>query len=256
MEQIVLRAFNPKRQQPVKVCPLEDKTGKVFTGQGPTGYYQAITPEEMKNMPYVVTPETYVTITDGKVLDMKDHVDEANWKWMQKHPYITMDKERRHNRDIVFYVENKQKEAKDRLTKDRRITKAKYFIENETNFTQRVELATAMGLPGADQLDSVMLEDWLVQQAEVTPDTVLEMLKPENALDNKLRGLFHQLKIQNIISKHKGGIFRMGGADGLVLGRNEDQVIKFMSDEKNNETVVALKAMLVEKTGEVVIDVK
>jgi hypothetical protein len=56
--------------------------------------------------------------------------------------------------------------------------------------------------------------------------------------------LFKELERAHIIVKHRGGIFRFGGENGVYVGRNEEQATEYIMDEKNKETVVAMQDAL------------
>ena len=140
---IVFRAVNTKKQKPVKVCPLNDKTGKLYTGQGEKGYFDH---------------RTVYTVEDGNVLDLSDPYDASLWKWIRKHPYIGATREEcTSNRDAVYYVDNPQKKAESFVSKDKKVVKTKTLVYNAPA-EQQVILAKALGLTGAEGLSPKRVE--------------------------------------------------------------------------------------------------
>ena len=244
--QIVFRAYNTKRQMPVKLSPLEDKSGKLYTGQGEHGYFNLLSDEEKKKLPVIIDHSTVVMITDGKVLDLRDPIDAANWKWIQKHPYVALDKaEGLKSRDAVYYVDNPKKEAESRVTRDKRITMAKAKVYAASN-ARKTALAKALGNPGADSLGVELVEDWLSRFAEKNPDTITTLLDSKNQAEVNARILFQELRQYNLVTIH-AGTWRFGGKDGVPLGHSESLVIEYLLDKKNEEQVFIMSKQLDEK---------
>lgn len=242
---IVFRAYDNKHQQPVLVGPLQDRSGKLWTGQGDTGYFEGLTDERKRTMGHIINHFTRVTITDGKVLDLRDPVDAANWAWIQKHPYIALDKEKgKASRDAVYYVENKRKEADARVSTAKLKDKARYVIQYELSLERLRYVAKALGQLAADSFTENEVKDWLLQIAENTPDAVLFHTDAKNQQETDANIKFVELERYRVIAKHKGSIYRFGGEEGVFLGRTQDQVIAFLKDGKNIETVAALDAEL------------
>jgi hypothetical protein len=245
---IVFRAYNSKRQMPIKLSPLEDKTGKLFTGQGKYGYYDLLTEEEKRNLPYVVNHETVITIKTGDILNLKDPVDATNWEWIKKHPYIALDEEEgRGSRDVVMYIDNPEKKAEMHVVKDKKITMAKAKIYSASN-AKKTQLCKALGNPGADTLSINMLEDWLILQAETMYEQITKLLDDKNKTLLNYKIFIEELKQHNLIINHIG-VWKYGGKDGVVMGSDEDEIIKYLSDKKNQDEVFIMKEKIKELKG-------
>ena len=246
---IVFRAYNSKRQTPVRLSPLEDKTGKLFTGQGKYGYYNLLTEEEKKNLPVIITPETLVSIENGDHLDLNDPIDAANWAWIQKHPYIAVDEDKgRASRDAVFYVDNPEKKAEIHITRDKRITMAKAKVYGASN-QKKVQLASALGNPAAQTLSMNMLEDWIiakVENNEVKPEVIIHLLESKASAKLNAMILFEDLKRYSMVSRH-AGTWRFGGSEGAPIGNSDDEVVEYLTDKKNEEQVFIMVEQLKEK---------
>lgn len=249
-EKIIFRALRPKTQQGVRVSPCQDKSGKLYTGQGDSGYFEDLTPEDKKKLAYVIDYNTTLLIEDGKVLRIKtDKSDADNWKWIQKHPYVVIDRSKASsNRDAVFCVENLAKDAEVRVSKDRRITMAKAKVYDTSN-TGLILAAKALNHPKPESFTSEMIMDWLIQQAERSPELVLAALEPKNKAQNNATSLFNELKRRRVVVNYKG-IFKFGNEDGISLGHSEESAIEYLLNKDNLEMVNAMKAGLTEKTGE------
>ena len=245
---IVFRAVNSKKQKPIKVGPLQDKTGKLFTGQGETGYYESLTSKDKENLGIVFDHSTVYTIEDGNILDLNDPYDAALWKWMQVHPYIGATREEcSSNRDAVFYIDNPQKKAESFISKDKKIVKAKTMVYNAPA-EQQVILAKALGLTGAEGLSPSRIEEWLIMKVENTPDLVIELFNPERAGLTVALGLVKEMVTYNVIKRY-GTVFKYGGREGINIGTSDDEAAQWLNDTKNEDTVLTMKYNLDEKKG-------
>lgn len=248
-KQVVFRAYNSKRQEPIRLMPLEDKSGKLFTGQGDRGYLEFLTEDERKKFPVIIDRQTSIVITDGKVLDLDDPIDAQNWKWIQRHPYIAMDRhDGNSSRDAVFYIDNPDKEAEVKVTKDKRITVAKSRMYNASN-VKKVNLAKALGNPGAESMKIERVEEWLAIKAEKTPDTIIALLDDKATAKVAAMTLYEDIKRFNLLTRH-AGTWRLGGVEGNPLGNSDAEVIEFILDKKNEEQVFVIQNLLKEKLGE------
>lgn len=248
-EVIIFRAFR-KTQMPVKVNPLRDSTGKHYTGQGSTGYYEDLNEEDKRKLGYVITPTTYISISEGKVLRVgAGGKDLADWKWIQKHPYIVLTKEAGYSsRDASYYVYNQVDEAQTKLKRTDAIDKAVYLMRQASQ-ERRNLIAEAFGFPEARTAPNAIVTDWLrekcndIRNGEANSIKVIAMLSDddESKVLQRAMGLFSGLMHYKIIGKMRAGIFRWNGEDGLVLGSTEEEVVAWLSRPVNIETISVLE---------------
>lgn len=251
-EVIVFRSYDNKHQQPIKISPCEDETGKVFTGQGEDGYFDSLTEEDKRTIPYLVTPETVITVTDGKTLKPTNMADRENWRWIQIHPYLSLRKEDGHSsRKAVYYIENRRAEAEQRVSKAKNRDKARYLIQFELSQEKLVKVAKAIGHPAPQNFSLTELQDYLLRQCGDGVDPKLDMsaailnaADPKNAESTGALITFHELLKWKIIERHRGGTYRFGGAEGTFVGHNETKVTEFLTNVKNQEIVAAMIAQL------------
>jgi hypothetical protein len=251
MEQdlIVFRAFNTKKQQPVTCRPLQDRSGRLYTGQGKQGYYETLTKEEKESLSYIVTPETKVVLSDGLVLDLKDPQHAANWKWLQKHPYLVLDKEKKSSsRDAVYYVENRKKEATARVTTSKLRDKARYLVQFELSLEKLRYVARVLGNSNPDSFTEDEVKDWLLQLCETVPEAIINATNPALSQASDATVLFNELKKWQVIGKQKGGVYKYGGEHGVFLGHTDDKAIEYIMNPANEQNVAAMKAALQTKT--------
>jgi hypothetical protein len=235
-------------QLPVTARPCFDKSGRIFTGQGPTGHYETLSEEEKRNMNYVVTPDTSVVLTDGKVFYLTNPIDVINWRWLRRHPYIAFTKEQMFtSRDASFYVFNHIIEAERRVRSSKERDKARYLIQYELNRDQLINAAKILGNAGAETMNDTQLQDFLLQLTETQEKLVLNAINPTNKAYAKAKILLNDLIRYRIVQRGDGSLFRFGGEKGAPLGHTEDTVIDFMLDDKNQDTVLMMKTALVEK---------
>jgi hypothetical protein len=241
---IIIRAFEPETQLPNTASPCTDSTGRLYTGQGKAGYYELLTPKEKEELLFVVDAFTAVKLRDGLILDTDTAIDKINWEWLQKHPYLALDKTKK-NRDTRFYVQNKQLDAEEKLKTDKPITKARYLIEFEASESHIIRAAKALGHPSAESFSIEILKAWLKERAEMDRGkyvhSVLDALNPKNEAEINAKELISELITAGLIAKHKGNVYRYGGDKGVFLGRDRDAIAKYLLDSENSELVVAMK---------------
>lgn len=245
---ITFCAFRPRTQQAVTCRPLQDKSGKLWTGQGTYGYYELLTDEDRKKLPFIFDAETKVVIEEGKTLNLSDPYDAAVWKWLKKHPYIALDKSLgANNRDKVFYVANERKEAKERIDKSAKIDEARPAVRKLSQQDQ-VRVAKALGLESAAVFSPEQILDWLLNKATTQPEAVLSAIDPANKAKVNAAIFVKEIIKWKVIERLRDGSYYLGGADGVSLGHSDDMVVNYLLDPQNAERVKAMKAMLAEKT--------
>jgi len=246
---IVFRAFNSKNQMPVKLRPLENRAGKLFTGQGERGFYEYLTDQEKKDLGFVIDRETTIVINDGKVLDLDDPMDAANWKWIQKHPYIALDRydPKVNKRDAVFFVDNPQKEAEMKVSRDKKISTVKASMYNLPT-GKKAQLAQALGNPGATSMTVERIEEWLSMQIERNPDTVAALLDAKSTAKVNAMIILEDAKAYKVISRH-AGTWRIGGVEGAPIGNTDEECVQFIMEKANEEQVFLLTNLIKEKQG-------
>lgn len=249
---IIIKAYSEHTQQPIKISPCEDREagGKLYTGQGKLGYYESLTKREREDLAYLITPATVIILRHGMRLNLDDPVDAANWKWMQRHPWISLERSNRLGKDVRFYVEDLQKEAEDRLVKSKPVTEARYLIEIKASPQQLINAARALGHPSPESFNISVIQDWLVNRASGNDGRdaklVLKCLSPDGDGSVNARILASELKQYAIITKERGGVFKFGGPGGIFIGRNEDDVNAYLLSNENVENVAAMKSALKE----------
>lgn len=244
-ETIVIRAYNSRNALPVKVRPLQDRTGKLYTGQGKDGYYETLSMEEKQKLNYIITPDTTVVLQDGKEFKMNDPIDAANIKWVMRHAYIAKDfASGKSSRDAIFYIQDRKAEAKQRVTSAKIKDKARYIVQFNLSLDELKQVAKALGNLSSDTFTELELQDWLLNLCETVPDAVLFHADKQNAKDTDATILFNELERWRIIVKQRGGVYRFGGPDGLYLGHTQEQVIEYLRKPENLETVAAIETEL------------
>ena len=242
---IVFRAYNSKRQNPVKLSPLEDKSGRLYTGQGKYGYYELLSEEEKKTLPFVIDHETVVSLESGDTLNLENPVDAANWEWIKKHPYIALDEETgRSSRDAVLYVDNPERKAEIHVSKDKKVTMAKAKIYAASN-ARKVLLAKALANPGADSMQATILEEWLITIAEKSPNIINGYLDDKKKEELEIRAFIEELKLYSLLIRF-AGTWKYGGSDGIIVGNDNDECVSYVLDKKNEENVFVMREKLKE----------
>jgi hypothetical protein len=245
---ITICAYKPKTQLPVVCRPMMDKSGKLFTGQGQFGYYELLTEEEKRKLPFIFDYETSIVLEDGKTFNMNDPYDRGVWKWLRKHPYLALDRAAGEgNRDAVFYMANAVKEAKERVDKTARIDEARPAVR-KLSHNDQIRVAKALGLDGALGFTPDQILDWLLNKASSDPETVLATIDPGNKVRVNAKVALKDFIKYGVIARMKDGAFYFGGEEGVNLGHTEEMVVDYMIDPANSERVKGMKTMFVERS--------
>lgn len=250
---IVIRLRRPATQIPPVISPCNDRTGKLYTGQGKKGYFETLTKEEKEDLPFIIDHHTKVTLRDRTVLDLDDDTDKAHWKWMQRHPYIAKSKlDCFASRDAVAFVEDAVQDAIDRIAKTEKTDEARYAVR-QLSTEKRKRAAKIMGLVSADAMSDHELLDWLLNTATDLPEAVLQAVTTKNAERGNATIFFHELVKYKILDRGTDAFYRIQQEDGngTALGHTVDNVVDWMLEGPNGEMVRILKARLeeVKKTG-------
>lgn len=246
---ITFAAFNPKTQLPVTLRPCNDKTGRLYTGQGQHEHFENLTEEEKKNLVVIIDHHTTVVIEDGLVIDLDNPIDAANWKWIQRHSYICLDKAQKKSssRDAVFYIVNAQKEARLYIDTTEKIDLARPAVR-KLSLTDQAKVAQVLGLHASETFPPDQLLAWLLQECNTRPGAVLDAINPDNARRVNAKIFFDNALRWGIIERGKDGNLYYGGEKGVVVGVNEDQAIDYLIAPENAERARAMKAAVAAKT--------
>lgn len=256
MDKIVFRAYDKRRQQPVKVSPLyhRDKGG-IYTGQGEYGIYELLTEEEKKKLPYLVTPSTVVSIHDGKAFDLNKPADKINWEWVQYHPYIALDREKGHSsRDVAFYVENKRKESSERINRDKLMTKAKMALYDASLADQKL-VAKAYGMVSPDSFSEEEIQAFILNVIESSPGSVVDAFSPGEKGRVHIMAMLKDLLRHRVVVLAKGSYFHQSPS-GVFLGKTEQAVVDFFNDPENSSLLDSMEEQLkgtIENKAEAVV---
>lgn len=236
---LTLVAFRGKQQSPCPIRPVQDRFGKLVTGQ-----QSGMTEEEKRKLPLVIDESTKIVLQDRMRIDLNDPIDAIHWEWMKHHPYIAMNRrvaEESSTDDVVFYVENLEKEAHDKVKKASIITKAKYKILEETTAEQRIELARVLGLPSPQTMTTTMVAEWLITKVDSTvfAEIALDALNPENKEKNEAR-----IFVNDLINFHIIKRTRVGFVYENENWRTEEEILSFVLSRDNFTTTSIMKLQL------------
>lgn len=234
--------LNPS--QKTIVSPVQEKsTGKYYTGQGPGGYGE-MDKEEIKDLLVHVTPDTQITLMDGRQFNLDSPIDKIHWEWLMRHPYIENTKEEALKKpSALFYVEDIKLESSRRVKNEKLISKAIGKLDDFTR-EQLNSYAIVLGLPQAPSLVTEELESWVIQQIKEDPSKVLDLFEGvTEAQVNALRFANELIHYKIIVKSGKTSTYMY---NDLSLGVTRDDVADFLySDEEvNKQTCLILRKEL------------
>ena len=249
---IKIAAYNVKGQLPVTCrCFTDDTNGLLYTGQGQSGYFETLDPEEKKKLAFIFDHETKFVLEDGKVINLDNPYEAAIWKWLRIHPFLAVDKVKGENqKEANFYVVNAKKEAATRIVETEKIDEARYQIRKLTTEKQQ-ELAKAIGLANPQVLSADELTDYLRDKAgtQAGAAMILYAIDPSNKARVNAKIFFDRVLKYNVINRASDGAYYFGDPDtGFALGVTEELVLDYLLDSANTERVKMMRASLTEKT--------
>lgn len=161
---IYLKNLNPKRTKnyvkDVFRPAISRKTRQLVTGQP---YF---TPEEKTKVPLVVNEFTQYELIGIVELNLNDPIHAIHWGWLKHHPYVFESKEqaeRSRHAQYAWYVDEPEKEAKDRNAKKKHAVEIQGLIYNLTYEKQKT-LARYFNLDA--NVPASILEENLLNYAE------------------------------------------------------------------------------------------
>lgn len=251
---IVLRSLTGKRQTTCFASPLPMKNnGELYRGIVPS----FVKTEHKEQFPYIPDETTRIALDDGTTFDPENETDKVTISWLlspqdksKTHPYVVWNKEDARSKPSArFYVENKEAEADKTVSRKKRIIQAQNLIASELTEGQKINLAKATGLSSADKYSKNQLEEYLFNYAESSPDLIIRLSSKESSTDLTLSGFVSDLIKHKIIGRRGRGAYKFGnGEDAIVLGLDNEAIIKFLKDSKNKETLESLKLTLDQET--------
>lgn len=247
---ITISALKPRTQLPVTARPMTDSRGMLYTGQGEHGYYEMLTEDDKKRLPFVFDYNTAILLEDGKVFDLDNNpYDIGVWKWLATHPYLAPDKFEAENNsgDARFYIVNPQKEASNYLDKTEKTDEARPAVRNLSRKDQE-RVAEALGLNAPSTFSQPQLLTWLLKKADTDPTSVLDTINPQNKAKVTATIFFKDAVRWKVIERLRDGAFYFGGEKGISLGLTDDMVINYLLNPENVERVKVMKSLLTERT--------
>jgi len=200
--------------------------------------------DKKKKFPYIINPENPVPIIHLKRLNLSRYEDGSYVAPKDKALYDFYQLQRRvvaPSKDKVkkgthyFYIEDKEQEARQYVTKKDTIFKAQKLVREQTAARSLVDVALFLNysVPGfnvnVDVLTKLQLEEKILVACEKHPYDVIKSYSK----DSKQILYILKLETNKIIQRKEGNFFD----GGRFLGATVEEVIRFM-DRKENETFV------------------
>ena len=245
------------KQLPIRVSPCPDTSGRHFTGQGKMGYYEELTPAEIKTIgeSRVITPTTTITLNPDDIWDLESNsIQKANFEWVIRHPYVAIDRETLAKKPKArFFVMNEKRDSEVRLKTSELRDEMRYKVRKESEDSIS-KISRVLGNPAfANQTKDQML-DYIFTRFDDGKDGVLNlkltkrMLDKANKAEYSARLLFQDLKQYGFV-RRSGSLWGYGSnldENPTPLGSNVEEVISFMLQPENGEMINMMRATLEE----------
>jgi len=237
---IVLKALYKTKNGKLTVQPAYSQRIGWFLG------IPRLSEEEKRKMPYYVTPDSEMTITDGTEFDLNDEIDAANWKWVQHSNRIaTSYEEAQSTPGSMFYVHIEEREAGDAVDKTAQLYKAlKYVMEDKRlNYPNRARLL------GVDMKNEspVVIEEFLLRTAKDSPEDIITIYESSSL---SIQLLFYEALDNGLIQK-EGSVYKYGTQ---ILGADVDLSVAFLQESRNSKLVELIERDLKPGYGDLEVE--
>lgn len=203
----------------------------------------------------VFWPENHVfTITSGKVYNLQDLHDKAEWEAIKNCPLIAKSRDARDaNGDLIIdgpistpkkptrngiaelYIDRPGLDTQRRVSRKQLVHKACTFIyEDERGADGQLNMARLLGKNMSNQPIADVV-DYLISVAETNPEKIIKLYTGD---DISLRLLFIDAKEKKVIYI-KNKLYLYG--DNIALGATDDAVIAWMKEPRNLKVLELIK---------------
>jgi len=218
---------------PIFIVPKYDEQRKMLVlGQ------EKWTPEEkqeLKDSGYIMDADTSIRVSHLMTLNLENIIDRAHYEVIIRDPEIAEDKKSINPGVHRYYIEDKEEEAVEVVTKTKRKKLAMDAIDT-WSLDEQVSNARVLGC-FVQNLSKVQIEAWLYELADKTPDKIVDIAKDKNL---KVKIFINKLIDKNIWHIDSGRY--MCGKD--LIGINLEYAIAFLQD-KANKTLVTQWGVLI-----------
>jgi hypothetical protein len=195
----------------------------------------------------VFFPENHMfTVTSGRVYNLLDKFDKAEWEAIKNCPLIAKSRDERDaNGNLVIdgpvstpkkptrngvaelYIDRPGIDTQRRVSRKQLVFKAQSFIYNDQRGADgQLNMAKLLGKNMQNQPTADVL-DYLISVAEKNPQKIIDLY---TGGDTSLRLLFIEAKEKKVIYI-KNKIYLYG--DNIALGATDDAVIAWMKEPRN-----------------------
>lgn len=190
---------------------------------------------ELKQAEFVMDADTTIRVSHLMTLDLNQIVDRAQYEIIIRDKEIALDKKSINPGAHRYYIEDKEEEAVEVVTKTKRKKLAMDAIET-WSLDEQVSNARVLGC-FVSNLSKTQVEAWLYELADKTPDRIIEIAKDKNL---KVKIFINKLIDKSIWYIDSGRY--MCGKD--LIGINLEYAIAFLQD-KQNKTLVTQWGILI-----------
>ena len=260
---VVLRSVYGKVGQKYFIQPQRDSRGrfpdcvKRVDSNGDIILTQEEIRLEAEHKAAFIPMDKVFVIEDGKVFNLDDVQDKAEWEAIKNCDLIAPDRYAKNDKGeslidgvvdartrmprygkAELYVDRPGFEAQKRVTRRKLIVEASNLIMNdERGYDGRILVARV--LTGRDMRNqpNADVEDYLLSIAEKTPEKIIDCY---NGGDMKFRMLFIEAREKGVIYK-KSGLYLYGEDGKTILGATDDAAVEWMKQSKNSKIVALIR---------------
>lgn len=181
---------------------------------------------------------------DGQVVPVKGHIEDyIDYMWAYNHPEVAHSYEEvKKNPNKYFFIYDQEKETKERSVKLQSKKKASLkfaeISEDEELMTQVLKQFPEEA--GVSRLYKMSVEDKEEVLYDISDKKPEEFLEIASDKDIKYKSELEEMVQNSVIEKDGSTYYFMGD----IIGRSKDQVVGFMKDDTNAESLASMRKKL------------
>lgn len=216
---------------------------------------------QMGDNPYIINPNIVYTLRNGRKFDLSykevkgkriylNPKDYAEYTFFEIQPEVIKTKKGFQKNKHFFYIEDKEAEARSKVTFQDKQFQANAFVREDTSIKRLKDIAILVSHISSyninpDVLTITQLQSRLYDVCNTSPESILACLSDDDNNFNEER-LFAIKCIRLKEIRHENGAYYYG-VNNTYVGENFNKVLEWIRDPKNSSAVERLGRLVKEE---------
>lgn len=225
---------NDFHKAPYYIAPKMDPIKKQYiTGQ------EHLSKEEREALPFKIDEDTSLPVNHLQMFDLENETDKIIFDFIKLDKAIAKSKKDVNPEVHRFYIEDKEEEAKEKISKTSKLKKALKFVDG-LGLEELIDLGRVLGIGGAKS-SNLEIQSAIEDLCVTKPQQIINVFDDP---DRKYKMFLSKLVDGHILVKIDGGTYKYGDE---VIGVNEQYAIEYLRNKENNPVVTQWAKLLKER---------